>query len=91
MANHSIDDFDPAPKVRVRVAQTDEENREALKAFALFKMQQGGKWDNWSNDDFIALCEEPEFLVDCTPLERELIIRLSTAWEMAKDPDYGLH
>lgn len=91
MASCSIDDFDPAPKVRVRVAQSDAENREAVKAYALYQMRQGGKWDDWGNDDFIALCEEPEFLADCTPLERELIVRLGTAWGMVKDPDYGLN
>lgn len=87
MAYSNIDDFDPLPKVTVRVAQTDEENRQARKWFAMASMKQGGNWDNWSNDDFIALCEEPEMLADMTPLERELIARLAAAWEMVSNAD----
>lgn len=32
--------------------------------------------------ELVALCEEPEFLADCTPLELELIARLSAAQEV---------
>lgn len=33
------------------------------------------------DDDLAALCEEPEFLIECTPFERELIARLGAALE----------
>lgn len=90
MAFHNIDDFDPLPKVRVAIAQSDAENQEARKHHTLFLMKQGGNWEDWSNDDFIALCEEPEMLADMTPLERELLARLAGAWEMVNNPDAGL-
>ena len=90
MAFRNIDEFDPLPKVRVAVAQTASENRAALESCAMFKMKQGSKWDDWTNDDFIALCYEPEMLADMTPLERELLARLAGAWEMALNPDAGL-
>lgn len=32
--------------------------------------------------ELVALCEEPEFLADCTPLELELIVRLGAALEV---------
>lgn len=32
--------------------------------------------------ELVALCEEPEFLAQCTPLELELIVRLGTALEV---------
>jgi len=32
--------------------------------------------------ELVALCEEPEFLVQCTPLELELIVRLGAALEV---------
>lgn len=32
--------------------------------------------------EIVALCEEPEFLVECTPLELELIVRLGAAQEV---------
>jgi len=32
--------------------------------------------------ELVALCEEPEFLAQCTPLERELIVRLGAALEV---------
>ena len=90
MAYSNIDDFDLPPKVTVRVAQTDEENRQGLQSFAMFQMMQGGQWDNWSNDDFITLCEEPEMLVEMTPLAREILVRWSGERAMAKNPDAGL-
>ena len=90
MAFRNIDEFDPLPKVRVVVAHTELENRAALESFAMFKMKQGSKWDDWTNDDFISLCYEPEMLADMTPLERELLARLAGAWEMACNPDTGL-
>lgn len=31
------------------------------------------------DSDLANLCEEPEFLIECTPLERELIVRLGAA------------
>lgn len=82
--------IDPPPRVYVAVAQTDSENRAALESFAMFKMKQGSKWDDWTNDDFISLCYEPEMLADMTPLERELLARLAGAWEIACNPDAGL-
>ena len=90
MAFRNIDEFDPLPKVRVVVAHTELENRAALESFAMFKMKQGSKWDDWTNDDFIALCYEPEMLADMAPLERELLARLAGAWEIACNPDAGL-
>lgn len=35
--------------------------------------------EHLADDAFSALCEEPEFLLDRTPLERELIVRLGAA------------
>lgn len=32
--------------------------------------------------DLVALCEEPELLAECTPLELELIVRLGAALEL---------
>jgi len=90
MASLNIDDFDPLPQVRVAVAQTDEENRACREWHTVQRMKQGGKWDDWTNDDFIALCYEPEMLAEMTPLERELLARLAGAWEMALNPDAGL-
>ena len=89
MAFHNIDDFDPLPKVRVAIAQSDTENQASREWFAIQAMK-GGNWEDWSNDDFITLCLEPEMLDDMTPLERELLVRLAGAWEMVNNPDAGL-
>lgn len=35
-----------------------------------------------SDAELIELCEEPEFLIESTPLERELIVRLGAALEV---------
>lgn len=35
-----------------------------------------------TNAELVALCEEPEFLAQCTPLELELIVRLGAALEV---------
>jgi hypothetical protein len=35
--------------------------------------------------ELVALCEEPEFLFECTPLELELIVRLGAALEVHSD------
>lgn len=90
MAFHNIDDFDPSPKVRVVVAQGDLENRTSREWFAMQAMKLSANWENVPNDDFIALCYEPEMLADMTPLERELLARLAGAWEMACNPNAGL-
>lgn len=82
MADLNIDDFDPMPRVSIRVAQTPEENRTALQALTMHRMTQGGGWNDMGNDDFITLCEEPDMLADMTPLERELLARFVAAWKM---------
>lgn len=90
MADHNIDDFDPLPKVCVAIAQSDTENQASREWFAMQAIQQASSWETMPNDDFIALCLEPEMLAEMTPLERELLARLGGAWEMVNNPDAGL-
>ena len=35
-----------------------------------------------TDGEIAALCEEPEFLIECTPLERELLARLGASLEV---------
>ena len=38
--------------------------------------------DYMTDAEYVALCEEPEFLAQCTPLELELIVRLGATLEV---------
>jgi hypothetical protein len=46
-----------------------------------------GDWENMTDEDFVALAMESDFLASCTPLERELIVRLSARLELEKQLD----
>lgn len=39
------------------------------------------------DDALLAVAEEPEFYVECSALERELIVRLGAAWEVIRQMD----
>ena len=75
----------PAPAHRVRIAQTPQENTFALIRGALHGCYQG--FDTITDDDMVALMTEPEFYADCTPLEKELIIRLCARLEWERTAD----
>lgn len=48
-----------------------------------------GNIESMTDDELVALCEEPEFLVTCTPMEVELLVRLGAALEThQQDLDY---
>ena len=87
MADKILDDDLPTvPKVftPVRVAQTPEEEAQASYSADLGKLGVFGDWERMTDADLFALASEPEFLADCTLLERELIVRLGARLELAR-------
>ena len=82
--NHLVDDELPTtPRASVRVAATPIENT--------YAHAQGGVWraarsfENASDEDLVGLLREPEFYDDCSPLERELIVRLASRLEYERE------
>lgn len=83
MNDHLVDDDLPTiPTASVRVAQGEHEN--------IYAHAQHGVWnaarslENVSDEALVALMLEPEFLVDCSGLERELIIRIAGRLEVGR-------
>ena len=73
------------PTASVRVASTPEEN--AVAHFALFMLKQTCPIEEMDNGELIPLLEEPEMYIELSPLERELVVRLGTAWETIRRMD----
>lgn len=87
MADKILDDDLPTvPKVftPVQIAQTPEEEAQAQFYANLCKLGVPRDWERITDDELMALATEPEFLAECTPLERELIARLGTCLELAR-------
>lgn len=76
------DDLPTVPRACVRVASAGDENT--------YAHAQGGIWSaaralsDCTDEALVALMAEPEFYADCTPLERELIVRLKTRLELGR-------
>jgi hypothetical protein len=78
--NHIVDDDLPTtPKASVRVAATPIESSYAHAQGCLWSAARS--LENASDEELVELLQEPEFYADCTPLERELIVRLSSRLE----------
>ena len=67
-------EFPTAPRVKVRVAKTAEENAHAL--VALHVANASRAIDEMGDAELLALLEEPETLAGLSVLERELVVRL---------------
>lgn len=82
--NHIVDDDLPTtPKASVRVAASPIEN---TYAHAQGGVRRAAKsLENASDEELVELLLEPEFYADCTPLERELIVRLSSRLEYERE------
>lgn len=97
MAKQILDDDDlpTIPKVftPVRIACTPAEEAMAqlssdfTMSFIKAGLEAPSDWQMMPDEEFVTLAMEPEFLVECTPLERELIVRLSARLEYEKQPD----
>jgi hypothetical protein len=85
MSKHP-DDLPTVPKVftYIRIAATPEEEAQAQYSATVCKAAPVTNWERMTDDDLIELAREPEFYAGCTPLERELIVRLSTQLELAR-------
>ncbi len=76
------DDLPTVPRARVRIAEGPHEN-----LFALAQRVAGmarRNIEDMDDEDLVPLLMEPEFLDDCSGLERELIIRLSSRLKLEK-------
>ena len=81
------DDLPTVPKVFtfIRVADTPDEEARAQRAVELLKVAPVADWERMTDAEVVTLASEPEFLTDCTPLERELIVRLAARFEWERD------
>lgn len=79
---NQLDDSDlpTTPRAKVRIAQGPHENTFAHIQAALLSATRAAQ--NLSDEALVPLLMEPEFLVECSPLERELIYRLATRLEV---------
>lgn len=66
----------------VRVAETDEENEQAIAQQFMYRASR--TIEQLDDAELIALADEPEFLMGCTPLELELIARLGAYVELVE-------
>ena len=92
MAKQILDDDLPTvPKVftPVHVAETPEEEARAQYFYALSKVAPVTDLERMTDEEFVTVAMEPEFLAECTPLERELIVRLHARlqWEMESEAE----
>ena len=69
-------DLPTAPRHTVRIARGARANEAALARHRVFGLTRA--WDDWTDAELARLALEAEFLADCTPLERELAVRLAT-------------
>lgn len=77
------DDLPTEPVANVRVAQTPIANTYALAQWGVWSAARA--LSDWTDEALVELLLEPEHLVDCTPLERELIVRLSSRLEHERE------
>lgn len=83
MNNHLVDDLPTEPRASVRVATSPIANA--------YAHAQGGVWrcarslKKASDEALVELLLEPEFYAECSPLERELIVRLASRLEYERE------
>lgn len=92
MATQILDDDLPlVPKVftHIRVAETPEEEAQAQRAVEVLTVLPMTDWARMSDDDFVAMAREPEFIGECPPFAREVLCRLAARLEFEKALAFG--
>lgn len=76
-------DLPATPLNAVRIAQGPHANEAALARHRVFGLTRA--WDDWTDAELARLALEAEFLADCTPLERELVVRMAARCHIEPD------
>ena len=78
-AYSTLHEFPLYPSASVRVSHTPQEGIAALEAMHIWRCTR--PLEALEDGALVAACEDVEQFAECTPLERELVIRLGAAWE----------